>query len=44
MIFAEKVMNIKVIEPIQIYNFYFGYFFIWQSGSKHSSQIYVSLV
>jgi hypothetical protein len=34
MISAEKVMNIKVVELIKIYNFYFGYFFILQSGSN----------
>ena len=44
MISAEKVINIKVIELINIYNFYFGYFFIWQSVSKHCSQIHRSLI
>jgi hypothetical protein len=31
MISAVKVMNIKVVEYITIYNFYFGYLFIWQN-------------
>ena len=39
MISAEEVMNIKVVELIKIYNFYFGHFFIRQSGSKHCSQM-----
>ena len=39
MISAEEVMNIKVIELIKIYNYYFDYFFIQQSGSKHYSQM-----
>ena len=40
---AEKVMNIKVIELVKMYNFYFGHFFIRQSGSKHCSQIHKTL-
>jgi hypothetical protein len=39
MISAEEVMNIKVVELFKIYNFYFGHFFIRQSGSKHYSQM-----
>ena len=34
MISAEEVMNIKVIELIKIYNFYFGHLFIRHSGSN----------
>jgi hypothetical protein len=44
MISAEKVMNIKVVEPTKIYNFYFGHFFIWQSGSNIVHKIYISLL
>ena len=39
MISTEEVMNIKAVELIKIYNFYFDYFFIQQSGSKHCSQM-----
>jgi hypothetical protein len=28
MISTQKVMNIKVVELIEIYNFYFGYIFM----------------
>jgi hypothetical protein len=31
---VEKVMNIKVVKLIKIYNFYFGHCFIQQSGSN----------
>jgi hypothetical protein len=31
MISAKEVMNIKVVELIMIYNFYFGHFFIGQN-------------
>ena len=41
MISAEKVMNIKVVEIIKIYNFYFGHFFIRQSGSSIVLKIYI---
>jgi hypothetical protein len=41
---AEKVMNIKVVELIKIYNFYFGHFFIRQSGSNIVHKIYISLI
>jgi hypothetical protein len=34
MISVEKVMNIKVVEIIKIYNFYFGHFFIRQSDNN----------
>ena len=37
-------MKIKVVELIEIDNFCFGYLFIRQSGSKHCSRIYISLV
>jgi hypothetical protein len=43
MISAEKVMNIKVVELIKIYNFYFDHFFIQQSGSNIAHKIYISL-
>ena len=36
MIWSEKVMNIKVVEFIKIYNFYFGHFFIWQSATVYT--------
>jgi hypothetical protein len=35
-------MNIKVKELIKIYNFYIGYFFIWQSGTNIVYKIYIS--
>ena len=44
MISTRKVMNIKVVELITIYNFYFGHYFIWQSISKHCLQIHISLI
>ena len=44
MIWTIKVLNIKVVELITIYNFYFGHFFIWQSISKYCSQIHISLI
>jgi hypothetical protein len=44
MISSEKAMNIKVVELIKIYNFYFGYLFIWQSDSNIIDKIYVSLL
>ena len=34
MISAKKLMNVKVVELIKIYNFYFGHLFIRQSGSN----------
>jgi hypothetical protein len=37
MIITKKVMNIKVIELIKIYNFYFGHPFTRQSFTKHCS-------
>jgi hypothetical protein len=42
MISTEKVMNIKVVELIKIYNFYFGHFFIQQSGGNIVHKIYIS--
>ena len=44
MISTIKVVNIKVVELITIYNFYFGHFFMWQSISKHCSQIHIWLI
>jgi hypothetical protein len=44
MISSEKAMNIKVVELIKIYNFYFGYLFIRQSDSNIVHKIYVSLL
>ena len=35
-------MNIKVVELIKIYNLYFGYFFIRQSGSNIVHKICIS--
>ena len=43
LISSEKVMNMKVVELIKIYNFYFGYFFIRQSDSNIVHKIYISL-
>jgi hypothetical protein len=43
MISPEKIMNLKVIELIKIYNFYSGHFFIRQSGSKIVHKIYISI-
>jgi hypothetical protein len=37
-------MNIKVVEPIKTYNFYFGYFFIRQSDSNIVHKTYISLL
>ena len=34
MISAEKFMNIKFVDLIKIYNFYFAHCFIRQSGSN----------
>ena len=42
MISAKNIMNIKVVELIKIYNFYFDHLFIQQRGSIHCSQIYMS--
>ena len=44
MVSAEKVSNNKVIELIKIYNFYFGHFFIRESGSNTVHKIYISLI
>ena len=44
MILAKKVTNIKVVEPIKLYNFYFGHFFIRQSGSNIVHKSYISLL
>jgi hypothetical protein len=33
-----KSLNIKVFQLMNIYNFYLGYFFIWQSVRTHYSQ------
>jgi hypothetical protein len=44
MISVEKVINIKVVELIKIYNFYFGHFFIRQSGNNIIHKIYISLL
>jgi hypothetical protein len=44
MISAEKVMNIKVVELIKIYNFYFDHLFIRQSDSNIVHKIYLSLL
>jgi hypothetical protein len=34
-------MNIKVVELIKIYNFYFGHFSIWQSDSNIVHKFYI---
>ena len=44
MISAKKVMKIKVVELIKIYNFYFGHLFIRQSYSNLIHKFYVSLL
>jgi hypothetical protein len=44
MISAEKLMNIKVVQLIKIYNFYFGYLFIRQSDSNIIHKFYISLL
>ena len=44
MISTEKIMNIKVVVLIKIYNFCFGHFFIRQSGSNIVHKIYISLL
>ena len=44
MILAEKVINNKVVELIKLYNFYFGHFFIRESGSNIVHKIYLSLL
>jgi hypothetical protein len=45
MISAEKVIANKIVELIKIYNFYFGHFFIWESGSNivHKN-LHISLI
>ena len=42
MISAKKLMNIKVVELIKIYNFYFGHLFIRDCGSNIVHKIYIS--
>jgi hypothetical protein len=37
-------MNIKVVELIKSYNFYFDHFFIRQSSSNIVHKIYISLL
>jgi hypothetical protein len=44
MILAKKIMNIKVVELIKIYNFYFGHLFIQQSDNNIVYKIYISLL
>ena len=44
MISTIKVVNLKVVELITIYNFYFGHVFMCQSISKHCSQIHIWLI
>ena len=43
MIPAEKVINIKVVQLIKIYNSYFGHLFIRQSDSNIVYKFYISL-
>ena len=43
MIPRKKVITNKVVQLTKIYNFYFSYFFIWQSSSIYYSQIHKSL-
>jgi hypothetical protein len=42
MISDEKVMNIKVVELIKIYTFYFGHLFIQWNDSNIVHKIYIS--
>jgi len=44
MILAGKVMNIKVIELIKIYNFYFSHLFVWDCCGNIIHKIYISLL
>jgi hypothetical protein len=44
MISTEKVMNIKVVELIEIYNFYVSHFFIRQSNSNIVHKFNISLL
>ena len=44
MVSAGKVINNKVVEHIKIYNFYFGHFFIRESGRNIVHKIFVSLL
>ena len=43
MMSAEKVINIKVVQLIKIYNSYFGHLFIRQSDSNIVHKFYISL-
>jgi len=43
MIPAGKVINIKVVQLIKIYNSYFGHLFIRQSDSNIVHKFYISL-
>ena len=42
--FSWKVTNIKVVQLIKIYNFYFGHFFIQQNDYNIVHKIYISLL
>jgi hypothetical protein len=44
MVSDENVINNKVVELIEIYNFYFSHFFIRESGSNIVHKIYISLL
>ena len=44
MVSAEKVTNIKVVQLIKIYNFYFGHLFIRQNNSNIVHKLYISLI
>jgi hypothetical protein len=44
MISAEKVMNIKVVQLIKIYNVYFGHLFIRKTDSNIVHKSYISLL
>jgi len=44
MISAKKVVNIKVVQLVKIYNFYFGHFFIQQNDCNIVHKIYISLL
>jgi hypothetical protein len=44
MILAKKVTNIKVVQLIKIYNFYFGHLFIRQNDSNTVHKFYISFL
>jgi len=41
---AEKVLNIKVVEHIKIYSFYFSHLFVREYSSNIVQKFYISLL